>query len=165
MWLWGTGVEHSTLYQYQFNGASDVFAGFVQTETPYYQPAPQAPAPWTPQSSINDPTFSSCAGAGATCYMAWGLRIVNSANVYLYGAGLYSFFNTYSAACSKTPAAGATACQLQIADLEGSNSNINFYALSTVSTTNMIVTGGSTMVAKQTDNVGPYNDCIAQYHN
>ena len=31
---------------------------------------------------------------------AWGLRIVDSTNILIYGAGLYSFFNNYSTACS-----------------------------------------------------------------
>jgi glucan 1,3-beta-glucosidase len=30
----GTSVEHHSLYQYQFSGASSVMAGFIQTETP-----------------------------------------------------------------------------------------------------------------------------------
>lgn len=30
----GTAVEHHSLYQYQFSGASSVMAGFIQTETP-----------------------------------------------------------------------------------------------------------------------------------
>lgn len=61
----------------------------------YYQPNPQAPAPFTAVSSLNDPTFSNCAGQAANCYDAWGLRIVNSKNVLIYGAGHYSFFNNY----------------------------------------------------------------------
>jgi glucan 1,3-beta-glucosidase len=67
----------------------------------YYQPNPQAPAPFTPQTSLNDPTFSNCAGQTSNCYDAWGLRIVNSENVLVYGAGHYSFFNNYAA--SKFP--------------------------------------------------------------
>lgn len=31
---YGTGVEHHSLYQYQFSGAQSVVAGFIQTETP-----------------------------------------------------------------------------------------------------------------------------------
>ncbi len=71
--------------------------GMVQTETPYYQPSPPAPAPFPLVPSLNDPNFSnSCAGQGGNCAMAWGLRIINCSNLLVYGAGLYSFFNTYS---------------------------------------------------------------------
>lgn len=31
---YGTAVEHHSLYQYQFSGAKDIVAGFIQTETP-----------------------------------------------------------------------------------------------------------------------------------
>lgn len=36
-WLVGTGAEHNWLYNYNFNGASNVFAGLLQTESPYMQ--------------------------------------------------------------------------------------------------------------------------------
>jgi hypothetical protein len=32
--------------QYNFNKAKNIFAGMVQTESPYYQPTPKAPAPF-----------------------------------------------------------------------------------------------------------------------
>lgn len=34
VWMVGTAVEHHTLYQYEFSGASNVYAGQIQTETP-----------------------------------------------------------------------------------------------------------------------------------
>jgi glucan 1,3-beta-glucosidase len=40
IWLYGTASEHHTLYQYRFYKAQNVFAGLIQTETPYYQPNP-----------------------------------------------------------------------------------------------------------------------------
>jgi glucan 1,3-beta-glucosidase len=46
-WLVGTAFEHSTLYQYQFVNAENVFALMAQTETVYWQPSPPAPAPFT----------------------------------------------------------------------------------------------------------------------
>lgn len=33
--------------------------------------------------------------------MGWGLRVVDSTDLHVYGAGLYSFFNNYDA--SKSP--------------------------------------------------------------
>lgn len=40
IWLVGTGSEHHVLYQYRLDGASNVYMGLIQTETPYFQPSP-----------------------------------------------------------------------------------------------------------------------------
>lgn len=40
VWLYGHAVEHNILYNYQFSAAADVFAGFIQTETPYCRFSP-----------------------------------------------------------------------------------------------------------------------------
>ena len=73
--------------------------GFIQTETPYYQPNPPAPAPFSPMPALHDPYFTSpCSGQSGNS--AWGLRIINSQNVLIYGAGLYSFFDNYSTSIS-----------------------------------------------------------------
>jgi glucan 1,3-beta-glucosidase len=45
-WLVGTAFEHFVLYQYQLVNAQNVFSSMAQTETVYWQPAPQAPSPW-----------------------------------------------------------------------------------------------------------------------
>jgi glucan 1,3-beta-glucosidase len=71
--------------------------GFIQTETPYYQPNPSAPVPYVLNSALHDPDFgTSCAGQAGNCRNAWGLRVINSQNILVYGAGLYSFFDNYS---------------------------------------------------------------------
>jgi hypothetical protein len=55
-------------------------------------------------SSLNDPNFgTSCAGQAANCNDAWGLRVVSSQNVLVYGAGFYSFFNNYDGSKLFTP--------------------------------------------------------------
>lgn len=36
-WLVGTAFEHHTLYQYNFEYASNVFTALQQSETPYWQ--------------------------------------------------------------------------------------------------------------------------------
>ena len=160
--MWASAVEHSTLYQYQFANTQNVYMGFIQSETPYYQPNPSAPTPWTPNTSLNDPTWS-CSG---TCAMAWGLRILDSSNLLVYGAGLYSFFNNYDVTCSFAPNSGAARCQQQIATLDGSYSSLSFYGFSTVSVDNMLVTnGGSSVVAYANDNLNVYNDCVAIFHS
>jgi len=65
VWLYGTASEHATMYQYSFFGASNIFAGMVQTESPYYQPQPQPPAPFGHSVNIfaGDPSYY-CNGRG-----------------------------------------------------------------------------------------------------
>lgn len=95
VWLYGTAVEHHTLYNYQLAGAKNVYASQLQTETPYFQPHPNSLSPFAPNSALGDPTFD-CTGVSGNCAMAWGLRVVGSSDVFLYGANHYSFFNDYS---------------------------------------------------------------------
>lgn len=95
VWLYGTAVEHHTLYNYQLSGTTNVYASQLQTETPYFQPHPNSLSPFAPNSALGDPTFD-CTGVSGNCAMSWGLRVVGSSNVFLYGANHYSFFNDYS---------------------------------------------------------------------
>lgn len=156
----GTAVEHHTLYQYQFAKTKNIYAGFIQTETPYYQPIPSAPHPFTSVSSLNDPVFPSSCPTSTPCANAWGLRILSSNNILIYGAGLYSFFDNYSTTCSNNP--GPENCQSAIANVEGAVSAVRVYCLSTVGTTNMLLRSGS-VVAVYSDNNNVYPDTIALY--
>lgn len=45
-WLVGTAVEHNHLYNYQLVSTKNIFASMLQTETPYYQPTPNAVKPF-----------------------------------------------------------------------------------------------------------------------
>ena len=161
IWLSGTAVEHHAIYQYQFAGASNIYAGQIQTETPYYQPNPQAPSGFPLNTSLADPGFSYyCpAGSPATCAMAYGLRLIGSKNVFVYGAGLYSFFNNYSTACSA--AGGGKTCQSFIVQYD-SKATSGFYVsnLNTVGVVEMVVRDQGTVLAKGTDNVNVYPDTI-----
>ncbi|KAK6347390.1 hypothetical protein TWF718_005229 [Orbilia javanica] len=47
-WFYGTASEHNVLYQYQLQGAKNIFMGLIQTESPYFQPNPMAPTPFLP---------------------------------------------------------------------------------------------------------------------
>jgi len=96
IWLVGTAVEHNHLYNYQFANTKNIFVSMFQTETPYYMPLPDATKPFPINSNINDPDFAaSCSGVQGNCAESWGLRIINSSNFFIYGAGHYSFFNNY----------------------------------------------------------------------
>lgn len=94
-WLVGTAVEHHVLYQYQLAGTTNIFAAQLQTETPYFQPLPTALVPFTASTTLQDPTFS-CSGVSGNCEEAWGLRILSSSNVAIYGSNHYSWFDNYS---------------------------------------------------------------------
>ncbi|CAO3667062.1 unnamed protein product [Umbelopsis vinacea] len=155
VWLYGTASEHNAFYQYQISGASNVYMGMIQTETPYYQPAPVAPTPYTAISSIADPTFSNCAAGSLTCPMAWGLRVLNSKNIYIYGAGLYNFFSNYDQTCLTTES-----CQDSMVDLENTNSQIYLYNLNTKASTNMVWSSANGALAKQSDNANGFCQTI-----
>jgi glucan 1,3-beta-glucosidase len=99
-WLYGTASEHSQMYQYQLSGAKNIYLGHMQTETPYYQPNPVATKPYIAGTGnfTNDPDFASC--TTDQCRSAWALRIVNTTDVFIYGAGFYSFFQNNQLGCT-----------------------------------------------------------------
>ncbi|KAK4189341.1 glucan 1,3-beta-glucosidase [Podospora australis] len=161
-WLWGTGSEHHVLYQYQLANTRDIFMGQIQTETPYFNPVPNALVPFPPVAALNDPDFrASCARGGeGNCAAAWGLRVINSKNVLVYGAGLYSFFDNYSTSCS-TFSAGQT-CQQRITSIEGVAENVNIYNLNTIGTREMINRDGN-RVAWYADGVNTFASNVGVY--
>ncbi|KAI0372846.1 exo-beta-1,3-glucanase [Pilatotrama ljubarskyi] len=123
VWLIGTASEHHTLYQYSLVNAKAHYMGLIQTETPYYQPVPAPPAPFSVNSAFHDPSFSSSQNA------AWAVHVTNSQDITIFGAGLYSFFQNYGQACLDTHS-----CQSQIFDVD-SASAVTVYSLSTVGVT------------------------------
>ncbi|KAL4788913.1 pectate lyase superfamily protein-domain-containing protein [Aspergillus venezuelensis] len=130
-WLWGTSSEHSVLYQYNLVGAQDIFMGMIQSESPYFQPVPKAPTPFTPGTFPGDPLFEDCEEDPDMCALSWGLRMVQSNNIYIYGAGLYSWFSNYNQDCL------GTGCQERIASVEAS-SNLWLYNLATKGSVELI---------------------------
>ncbi|KAI6371097.1 hypothetical protein MCOR25_004031 [Pyricularia grisea] len=161
IWLIGTASEHFVLYQYQFLNTQNIMGAQFQTETPYYQPMPQATSPFPPVSAISDPDFAvSCRGIAGNCANAWGVRYIGSSNIAVYGSGQYSFFNNYSTTCS-TVEAGEN-CQSRIVDLQGSLSNINIYNLNTIGSLSMIDRDGRSL-ASWSDNVNVYPQTIAMF--
>jgi len=73
----------------------------IQTESPYYQVNPPSPGPFNKSIGVfsSDPTFADCDPNNVTCAIAWAVRIVDSHNIYMYGAGLYSWFDEYNQTC------------------------------------------------------------------
>lgn len=101
-WLWGTASEYVVLYQYQLSGAKNIVMGMIQTESPYYQPTPNAPQPFRTGLFPDDPTLANCTGDATKCAVSWAVRIVDSSTMYVLGSGLYSWSNRYSQACVLT---------------------------------------------------------------
>lgn len=127
--------------------------GQIQTETAYYQPNPISPIPFPTVEAYSDPVFQ----AGAS---GWGLRIVDSTNVLVYGAGLYSFFGNYDVHCSDQ-GKGET-CQSRIFSVE--NSEVSVYNLNTVGT-GVMVTRDGVDVAFYGDNLNGFVDTVALYRS
>ena len=154
-WLWGTASEHSQLYNYQLDNAQDVFMGAIQTETAYMQSAPNALAGgFTPNAAFSDPDFRDC--TTDSCRKTWGLRIVNSKDAFMYGGGLYSFFEDYKQDCLLTGD-----CQLNMVDLQCST-NINLLGLTTKASVNMINVNGQVAV-KGADHHNGFGDTLALF--
>jgi len=205
IWLVGTGVEHHTKYQYQFANTKNIWMGQIQTETPYYQPNPPAPYPFnTVHVDLHDPDFAfECNGVAGTndtwsngttstnftvsaeptqqlpgsppCAMAWGLRIINSTDIYVYGAGLYSFFNNYNTACCQPGSGGL--CQARMVYVGGlprasgltpaeasgtSTRDVELYNLNVIGSESMISRDGVD-IARYEDNVAGFTACIALF--
>lgn len=185
IWLVGGASEHHTLYQYQFANTKNIFAGQLQTETAYYQPSPNALQPFAKQSFWNDPDFKrKCKNIDGNCAEGWGLRIINSSNIAIYGAGLYSFFNNYSTGKSRGPLLSPTAllstetntqtacsehnsttpCQSRIFSIEGRSSNIYIYNLNTIGVEQMITKDGIE-IARKRDNGNVFPETVAIFRS
>ena len=154
-WLYGTSVEHSQLYNYQIANAQNIFMGAIQTETAYMQSAPNAlNSGFTPNPAFSDPDFSDC--TDDFCRKTWGLRIVDSQDIYTYGAGLYSFFDNYDQSCLDSES-----CQTNMVDIECST-GVFLYGLNTKASTNMVSVNGRA-VAMQQDNPNWFCQTIAVF--
>ncbi|KAI0973486.1 glycoside hydrolase family 55 protein [Xylaria arbuscula] len=165
IWLVGTSVEHHARYQYMFRNTQNIYAGQIQSETPYYQPNPSARSPY-PLNATSDPNFDvSCpkATAASNCAEAWGLVVQASKNVLVYGAGLYSFFSSYSTSCS---AAGAsTLCQQGMVLYDAaSTTNFHIYGLNTVGAYGMIYED-TVRLATYSFNIDVYPSSIISFDN
>lgn len=86
-------------YQYNFNAASNIFAGMLQTESPYFQPTPSPPAPFAGVVGLfpSDPTYScaSTTNEFSGCDESWAVIITKSENIFIAGAGIYSVCNPF----------------------------------------------------------------------
>jgi len=84
-WLSGTASEHNIIAQYSIEHANDLYMGSIQTESAYYQPNYGASADRYLKAAGFDINSESKP-------LGLALRIDHSKNVYIAGAGFYSFY-------------------------------------------------------------------------
>lgn len=152
-WLYGTSSEHSVFYQYSLVGAKKVFLGMIQTESPYYLPKPQAPAPFDKSAGIflGDPDFSDCSNDNIHCAAAWGVQVIGSTDVHIMGAGLYNWFQDYTQQCVDTQD-----CQQRVMKIAYSG-QVWLYNLYTIGTAEMLNYGDDEKVlAKDHNNMNAH---------
>jgi glucan 1,3-beta-glucosidase len=123
VWMYGTAFEHNFLYQYNFVNSSNVMMGAIQSETPYYQPSLNTPFSRTHKL---DPEFCS---NDIRCLMSLALHIKDSKNIFIFGSGLYSFFNTWDQGCLT---GDQPHCQLELVKII--NSKVYSFAFNTYGT-------------------------------
>ncbi|ETS76517.1 hypothetical protein PFICI_11904 [Pestalotiopsis fici W106-1] len=158
VWFWGTASEHSQMYNYQITNARNVWMSVIQTETAYMQGNPDATTPFTVNEGYFDPDFStSCDGSSTNCARTWGLRVVNSSDIYVFGGGLYSFFDNYDQDCLATES-----CQENIVSIE--DSSVHLFGISTKASVNMITLDGQSM-ALDKDNRNTFCAAIAKFES
>ncbi|KAH8165699.1 hypothetical protein CIB48_g2534 [Xylaria polymorpha] len=158
VWLWGTASEHSVLYNYQIANAKNTFIGLAQTETAYMQGNPDATQGVTLLEGFYDPEFKeTCDGSSDKCARTWGMRVTNSSDVFVFGAGMYSFFNNYAQEC-----VSGQNCQDNMISIE--NSHVQMYGISTKASVNML-TVNSKAIALDKDNRNTFCAAIAKYES
>ncbi|KAG9310411.1 glycoside hydrolase family 55 protein [Chiua virens] len=149
VWFIGTS-EHAALYQYNLVNAQNHYIGFAQTETPYYQPAPAAPAPYNSSATYHDPTFSN------SITSAWAMYVQSSSNILIFGAGFYSFYQIYAQTCLTT-----NSCQTHIFNTDTASS-ISVYGLSTVGSTYQLSVGQNGVI-QASDNLDGFQSTFTAW--
>ncbi|KAJ6263642.1 Glucan 1,3-beta-glucosidase [Drechslerella dactyloides] len=138
VWLYGTASEHAIMYQYNFYRAQNIFATMIQTESPYYQPTPLPPDQFSSaQRGLfpGDEFYLDCPG-GPGCDASWAVMISESDNIYIAGAGLYSWFSSYN----QDVCVDASNCQQALIYFSDNGAGVQINNLVTIGATNMIVT-------------------------
>ncbi|KAL2141294.1 hypothetical protein VTI28DRAFT_2528 [Corynascus sepedonium] len=134
-WLYGTGSEHAVFYQYEFYRAKQLLAAMIQTESPYYQPNPRPPAPFADAVGVfrGDPDYSCADDDQEGCDASWALRVVRSSDITIAGAGLYSWFNTYTQEC-----VDRQDCQISMVQMKDNQGDVRLWNLITIGAQTMI---------------------------
>ncbi|CAI7617542.1 unnamed protein product [Penicillium glandicola] len=161
-WLTGTGSEHHWLYNYNFYNAQNVFAGLLQTETPYMQGQGEyqaAPAPWTAVAKYGDPDFSWCAAGDQKCRTALATNVDGGSNIALYNSAAWAFFDGYWNGLYNEPCNGN--CQTNMMRVTNDPQNLVWYSIGTRMTDVMVLDGKSN--PRESDHKGGWEAIIQVY--
>lgn len=161
-WLTGTGSEHHWLYNYNFHHAANVYAGLLQTETPYMQGSGEyekAPAPWTADARFGDPDFSWCSAGDQKCRTALSTNVDGGSNIALYNSAAWAFFDGYWNALYNEPCSGK--CQANMMRVAGAPVNLVWYSISTRMTDVMVLDGKTN--PRETNHAGGWEAVIQVY--
>jgi hypothetical protein len=95
-------------------------------------------------ASWDDPDFLLCklTPQSTNCVKTWGLRIINSEYVFLYGVGLYSFFVNYDAICLMS-----SSCQQNAIEIFQSEA-VYLFGVYTVGTESMVTIDQTRLAAQ-----------------
>ncbi|OJD33323.1 exo-beta-protein [Diplodia corticola] len=161
-WLVGTGMEHNTLYQYNFWNARNVYAAMQQSETPYWQGpngSAAAPYPWQDNLIESDPDFAGCDG-DPYCGVAWLERMnQGTSDLFLYGGALWAFFNGgVGKACTEH----GDNCQQSAIEISEAKRTY-LYGTNVKAIERIIVSDGGAGVATSADSSGGWGGVVAAY--
>ncbi|CAD6911019.1 unnamed protein product [Tilletia controversa] len=145
VWMYGVGSEHHLLVRFNLYRARNVLLSVPQTETAYFQGTSWPSATETQPTSreFHDPLFDTPSAPTLNNSLldpfynrGLGLRVRQSRDVIVYGAGLWSFFDTYSEACSQKNGA----CQRSMTSMERirPDANVVLYNLNTAGTDSVL---------------------------
>lgn len=161
-WLTGTGSEHHWLYNYNFHRAANVYAGLLQTETPYMQGSGEyekAPEPWIASAQLGDPDFSWCAADDDKCRTSLATNVDGGSNIALYNSAAWAFFDGYWNALYNEPCNGK--CQANMMRITGAPANLIWYSINTRMTDVMVLDGKTD--PRESNHAGGWEAIIQAY--
>ncbi|KAH8764465.1 hypothetical protein BGZ57DRAFT_546726 [Hyaloscypha finlandica] len=128
----------------------------LQTESPYFQPTTAPPAPFAAVVGVSpDGPDYTCAPGNefSGCDESCSVIMKGSENIFIAGAGIYSWFSTYSQNCIDTQA-----CQKALMLLENHHANVRIQNLVTIGAKYMAVMDGKGIPAIDNLNVNKQPD-------
>ncbi|OTB04165.1 glycoside hydrolase family 55 protein [Hypoxylon sp. CI-4A] len=156
-WFVGLGSEHNTLYEVNINNAENVFIGFQQSETPYWQGSnstPRTPDPWGPVALDSDPDFAWCAENDVHCRMSIYQRVSGSKDLSLYAGGFWTFFN------GNEPCGDGEDCQRDAVRIENTT-GVSSFGVGVNHVANLVVQDGEPVVTSAENKGGWYANAAA----
>lgn len=123
----------------------------IQTESPYFQPSPMPPAPFTNVVGkfVGDPDYTCTADDEFSgCDESWAVIMTKCESIFIAGAGLYSWFSSYAQTCIDTQL-----CQKTLIRLDSNYANVRFQNIVTIGAKYMAVMEGEGILALDNLNV------------